>query len=365
MDNYNGEISSGEKRKQMYAQPENSNLFVNYIPPEVDDAQLLSLFQPFGEIDSCKVMVDLNTNQSRCFGFVKFKEIEDATKALQTMNGHSVGSKTLVVKYANASNNPTIGTSSENIFVKGLPTVITKDQLQQLFSHYGTIVDVKLLTDPNTKMSRGLGFIVYAGPKEAENAIKALNGHCLPGTIKPIVVRYADTEDEKLERKKKLIHKRMRLSTFGLMPDPTATYDNSALANAYNQSSAAASNPMLATGLAVSTQYPAQNFYQHMVLQNTVGQNETNLFIYNLPADAQDGLLYRLFSRFGAIESVKIVRDASGSQCKGFGFVKMVHWADACTAIQQMNGYKLNDRTLQVSFKKNKPGQLDSDFGYA
>lgn len=47
------------------------NLFINHIPLDMNDAELLSLFTPFGDIDSAKVMVDLQTGQSKGYGFVK------------------------------------------------------------------------------------------------------------------------------------------------------------------------------------------------------------------------------------------------------------------------------------------------------
>lgn len=40
------------------------------------------------------------------------------------------------------------------------------------------------------------------------------------------------------------------------------------------------------------------------------------LFIYNLPPDADEGLLYRLFGPFGAISDVKIMREPSTNRCK-------------------------------------------------
>ena len=43
---------------------------------------------------------------------------------------------------------------------------------------------------------------------------------------------------------------------------------------------------------------------------------ERNLFVYHLPQNADDTLLYRLFSPFGAIESAKAVIDSAGL-CKG------------------------------------------------
>ena len=55
----------------------NTNLFVNYLPPTVSDDILRQMFTAYGEIESCKVMLDLTTGQSRCFGFVKFKTTQE------------------------------------------------------------------------------------------------------------------------------------------------------------------------------------------------------------------------------------------------------------------------------------------------
>jgi hypothetical protein len=40
------------------------------------------------------------------------------------------------------------------------------------------------------------------------------------------------------------------------------------------------------------------------------------LFVYNLPPDADEGLLYRLFGPFGAISDVKIMRETTTNRCK-------------------------------------------------
>jgi len=53
------------------------------------------------------------------------------------------------------------------------------------------------------------------------------------------------------------------------------------------------------------------------------------IFIYHLPPETDENVLYRLFGPFGAISSVKIVRDQSTGQCKGFGFVNFIKLEDS------------------------------------
>ena len=78
------------------------------------------------------------------------------------------------------------------------------------------------------------------------------------------------------------------------------------------------------------------------------------LFVYNLAPDTEENLLWQLFGPFGAVQSVKVIRDLQTNKCKGFGFVTMTNYDEALVAIQSLNGYTLGNRVLQVSFKTSK-----------
>lgn len=79
--------------------PEEPNLFVFHLPPEIDDDGLARLFEPFGPLESVKVITDKTTGESKGYGFVKFVSHNDADRALNVMNGHCIGSKRLSVSY--------------------------------------------------------------------------------------------------------------------------------------------------------------------------------------------------------------------------------------------------------------------------
>lgn len=78
------------------------------------------------------------------------------------------------------------------------------------------------------------------------------------------------------------------------------------------------------------------------------------LFVYNLAPETDESVLWQLFGPFGAVQNVKVMRDASTKKCKGFGFVTMTNYDEALLAITALNGYPINNRPLQVSFKKAK-----------
>ena len=79
------------------------------------------------------------------------------------------------------------------------------------------------------------------------------------------------------------------------------------------------------------------------------------IFVYNLGPESDESILWQLFGPFGAVQSVKVIRDAQSHKCKGFGFVTMTNYEEAVTAINCLNGLNLQNRILQVSFKTNKP----------
>ncbi|EYC28588.1 hypothetical protein Y032_0007g3301 [Ancylostoma ceylanicum] len=72
------------------------------------------------------------------------------------------------------------------------------------------------------------------------------------------------------------------------------------------------------------------------------------LFAYNLSPDTEDSLLWQLFGPFGAVLSVKVIRDFATTKCKGYAFVTMMNYADACNAIAALNGTQIAGRSLQV-----------------
>jgi hypothetical protein len=82
------------------------------------------------------------------------------------------------------------------------------------------------------------------------------------------------------------------------------------------------------------------------------GIENNNLFIYHLPPSADEQLLMKLFSQFGTILSTKVIRDQGTGQCKGYGFVQMANFNCAVAAMQALQGLKIENRHLSISFKK-------------
>lgn len=65
---------------------------------------------------------------------------------------------------------------SMKLYVGNLSYQITEDELNEIFSAYGAVESVKIITDRETGQSRGFGFVEMASKEEGEAAMNELNG---------------------------------------------------------------------------------------------------------------------------------------------------------------------------------------------
>lgn len=74
-------------------------LYVGNLPYNISDDQLNDMFLKFGTPDSARVITDRDTGQSKGFGFVEFRNDEQARAAL-SLDGTDFGGRSLKVNEA-------------------------------------------------------------------------------------------------------------------------------------------------------------------------------------------------------------------------------------------------------------------------
>jgi len=74
------------------------------------------------------------------------------------------------------------------------------------------------------------------------------------------------------------------------------------------------------------------------------------LYVGNLDYRISEEDLYELFSEYGHVTSVRVVRDRNSHRSKGFGFVEMEHDFEANRAVDYANGLIIADRKMVVRF---------------
>ncbi|HQF42593.1 MAG TPA: RNA-binding protein [Ignavibacteriaceae bacterium] len=79
-----------------------------------------------------------------------------------------------------------------------------------------------------------------------------------------------------------------------------------------------------------------------------------NIFVGNLTNDVTEEDLTNLFSEYGQVKEVKIIRDMFTQQTKGFGFVEMPGLAEAQKAIDGINTKEFKGKKLVVNEARPK-----------
>lgn len=80
-----------------------SNLFVTGIHPRLSETEVTRLFEKYGEVEKCQIMLDPHTKESRGFGFVKMVTAEQADAAKEGLQGEVIEGRTLSIEKARRS----------------------------------------------------------------------------------------------------------------------------------------------------------------------------------------------------------------------------------------------------------------------
>jgi cold-inducible RNA-binding protein len=87
---------------------------------------------------------------------------------------------------------------STKLYVGNIPFSTTSQDLQNMFSAHGTVVQVELVSDRFTGRSRGFAFVEMSTAEDAQKAIAALQGTQLEG--RTITVNEARPREERPPR---------------------------------------------------------------------------------------------------------------------------------------------------------------------
>lgn len=148
------------------------------------------------------------------FAFVSFKTSQDLNKALIKHKGFLNGHRIIITRYQvkEDKNNNKAQTKKEEkepkwksaklpsegieetgrIYVRNLSYTCTEDDLRQMFEKFGTLTELHLPIDNNTKKIKGFAFVTFMFPEHAVQAFSNLDKtdfqgrllHLLPAHIK-------------------------------------------------------------------------------------------------------------------------------------------------------------------------------------
>lgn len=405
-------VDNYSANQQTTSSVNHTNLIINYLPSTLTEDQLHGYFHPFGPIISHKIIVNKQTGMSMGFGFVKFEQKDHAQQAIKAMNGYKIENKRLKVALALP---PKKAVEPSNLYLAGLPLTYTVDDLKRLVINYGEVVEALVMKDKATGLSRGAGFCRMGGRKQAVDAIAALNGKMLEGSSKKLVVKFADEQIPGAKKKRPLPNifgLGTGIPGYGPSPFPrtagyvprfnplgqgqhavshypsfhsgpqypsTSQFHNPQFLNTspFNPSHSQYLHGSHSASLASGTSRPLlpmpnleqnSNMNQLHEIDPLVHQSVMNnslrgagaqdsvtpgvaLFVYHIPQGCVDSDLYDVFSMYGEILSIKIIRNPQTGENKGYGFVNMAEMSQAQEAIKNLNGYQMGHKYLQVKLK--------------
>ena len=78
----------------------NTKLYVGNLPYETTESDLQVLFEATGQVSTVNIIRDRTTGQARGFAFVEMSDAEGARRAINELDRHEIGGRSLTVNEA-------------------------------------------------------------------------------------------------------------------------------------------------------------------------------------------------------------------------------------------------------------------------
>jgi len=148
-------------------------MFVGGLSWDTNEEKLKTYFEQFGDVKDVMIKRDMNTGQSRGFGFVLFSDSESVEKVLKSE--HLLDNKSIDPKRARALR------KDNKLFVGGLSPDTTEETIRKYFGSYGEIDCIERPRDRNTQKFRGFCFIAFAKDGLVKEIINESKFHTIDG----------------------------------------------------------------------------------------------------------------------------------------------------------------------------------------
>jgi len=369
-----------------------ASLYVGDLKHDVTEALLFERFNAVGPVASVRVCRDAATRRSLGYAYLNFHRVEDAERALDTMNFVAIRGQPCRIMWSHRD--PALRKSGlGNIFVKNLAPTIDNKSLYDTFSMFGNILSCKVSSDSKGK-TLGYGFVHYETKENAENAISRVNGKVIAGQkvevalftpktqrkshnsniyVKNIPLNWTAEQFVKLFEECGTITSNMLACDdnktskgFGFINFSTAEEAQKAVTKYNDFPVDEASEKKLYVALAQKKSERERGLRKVFEQRKAVRQSQytgVNLYIKNLHDDVDDAKLRSDFSKYGEITSAKVMY--KNGQSRGFGFVCFANAESATRAVTEQNGKMVDGKPLYVAMAQRKDlrqTQLEAQF---
>jgi len=333
------------------------NIFVKNLHDSIDNKTLYDTFSVFGNILSCKVVVDKESQMSRGYGYVHYVDDKSAKKAIDGVNGMTISDREVHAELFKPREERIKSFKFTNVYVKYIPKHWTREILQRVFEEAtgGKVTNLELWS-PEYGTSACLNF---EDPDDAKRAVELLNGKDVAsfGVPEPEVDEAAAEDKAKEDGAEAKEDEEKKAD--GDTKQSEADGDGDAKEDGQPKAPQGAS-PLTPTKLYVARaqkKKERKEYLQRQQKKRGMGarRNHTgaNLYVKNLSPDVDDAKLREMFVNFGTITSAKVMREPSGKS-RGFGFVAFEKKEAATRAIHEMTNTLHHGKPLYVSRAQTK-----------
>jgi hypothetical protein len=127
-------------------------------------------------------------------------------------------------------------------------------------------------------------------------------------------------------------------------------------------------SPLILAGLVFISAFIAPLLASNPSTYNAISDNGSGvanqdvktLYVGNLPYRANETSVRELFSEYGSVHSVRLMKDKHTGKRRGFGFVEMAA-NDLDSAISALNDTEFQQRTLKVREAKERPERTEDN----
>eukprot|EP00349_Pseudokeronopsis_sp_Brazil_P001108 CAMPEP_0202962926 /NCGR_PEP_ID=MMETSP1396-20130829/6947_1 /ASSEMBLY_ACC=CAM_ASM_000872 /TAXON_ID= /ORGANISM="Pseudokeronopsis sp., Strain Brazil" /LENGTH=663 /DNA_ID=CAMNT_0049683765 /DNA_START=126 /DNA_END=2117 /DNA_ORIENTATION=- len=366
---------------------QSASLYVGDLHAEVSESVLFDMFNRVGPVASIRVCRDSMNRRSLGYAYVNFHNVQDAERALDTMNFTDINGKPCRIMWS--QRDPSLRkTGLGNIFIRNLAPTVDNKGLYDTFSVFGNILSCKVATDESGK-SKGYGYVHFETSEAAQDAIQKFDGMIIDDVeVKvSIFVRKQDRAAPSVWTNIYLkqfptswdeVKLRELFSTYGDIQSVALSRDadgkskgfgfvNLTSHEAASRAVAELNNKTIEDGGVSYTLYAGraqkknertrelrakQDNFNAERINKSQGKN---LYVKNIADNVSDDVFRDAFAVFGKITSAKIMRDKNdNTTSRGFGFVCYETQEDATKAVNEMNNKNLSGKPLYVTYYQKK-----------
>lgn len=157
-------------------------LFIGGLNKDItDEDSVKDFFKPYGTIVDVTIMRD-QQKISRGFGFILFDRYDAVDKIMRskksgeafTLDGHDIEIKRALPKSGDSRSGGSRagGAINRKIFVGGLASTTTENDMSDYFEQFGYVTEVELLRDRDTNRLRGFAFVTFEDEDSADKCVQ-------------------------------------------------------------------------------------------------------------------------------------------------------------------------------------------------